>query len=491
MIRQIYRSLQWLLWACLFGLLPLTSAPLVSRAAGSSSVAPASGLALFLLAAIWFLPYILKRGRIPCQSLPLLAFAAAAIISSAAAFFLPFSPFRDFNVLRSELKALVTLAVGVMFFIMVSTWAVDEGRLRFALRIINWSGLVMLLWSFAQAYSWRKMGGYPQWMWDIQEFFTVGRLYEFRVTGLALEPSWLAHQLNMFYLPLWMAATILGETVHRYKLWKISLENVLLGLGVVVLYTSLSRVGLLAFLLMVAFLFLVLNLKMIRWVQRRIASRKTGTAFTLRIRQVAVTFGLMLVLLLVYAALLLGVGYVMSKVDYRMARLFDLTLLKESSFIKFANQLVIAERLVFWQVGWEIFSHNPLLGAGLGNAGFYFSDYLSPYAWALTEVRLAMYHLTALPNIKSLWVRLLAETGLLGFSLFAGWCYNLWRTASYLRTSARGFLRLFGWAGCFVLIGLLVEGFSVDSFAMPYLWVTLGLAAGAFYDATRSWHDES
>lgn len=483
MIKRIYHSTQWGLWFLLFFLLPLTSFPLVSTAAGSSSVAPASGAAALVLAMVWFFPYVARRGRLPFQSLPLLGFVAAAGVSSALAFFIVMPSFRDFTIFRSEIKALITLLVGVLFFLLVSAWAVDERKLRFALGCLNISGLIVIGWSFAQAYFWKTQGHYPQWMWDIQEMFTVGRLYEFRVTGLALEPSWLAHQLNMLYLPFWLAATIQGESAHPHRLWKFSLENFLLAGGLAVLYLSLSRVGLLAFLSMAAFYILVLNLRLIGWVQKRIAGQDQGDSLAGRFRRGAIGLGLMLALLAFYATLLLGIGYVLSNVDYRMARLFDIAIIKEASFIKYANQLVIAERLVFWQAGWGIFTHHPLFGVGLGNAGFFFVDQLSPYAWALTEVRLAMYHLGALPNIKSLWVRLLAETGLVGFGLFLGWGYGLWLSGRYLRESASRFQRMFGWAGSFVLIGLLIEGFSVDSFALPYFWVSLGLMVGAFYRA--------
>ena len=33
-----------------------------------------------------------------------------------------------------------------------------------------------------------------------------------------------------------------------------------------------------------------------------------------------------------------------------------------------------------------------------------------------------------------------------------------------------------GYAGFFVLLGIIFEGLSIDSFAMPYWWVSLGLA---------------
>jgi hypothetical protein len=39
---------------------------------------------------------------------------------------------------------------------------------------------------------------------------------------------------------------------------------------------------------------------------------------------------------------------------------------------------------------------------------------------------------------------------------------------------------VFSVAGIFVLFALLAEGFSIDSFALPYLWVALGLASANF-----------
>jgi len=37
-------------------------------------------------------------------------------------------------------------------------------------------------------------------------------------------------------------------------------------------------------------------------------------------------------------------------------------------------------------------------------------------------------------------------------------------------------LRIMGCAGIFVLLGIIFEGLSVDSFAMPYWWISLGFA---------------
>jgi O-antigen ligase len=116
----------------------------------------------------------------------------------------------------------------------------------------------------------------------------------------------------------------------------------------------------------------------------------------------------------------------------------------------------------------------------LGNSGFFFPEKMSGYGWGLVEVRRLMYIDTALPNIKSLWVRLLAETGLVGFAFFVCWLYLGWHTSSWLEKNVadrRG--KMLALMGKLVIIALVFEGFSVDSFALPYLWFSLGLVTAA------------
>jgi O-antigen ligase len=193
-----------------------------------------------------------------------------------------------------------------------------------------------------------------------------------------------------------------------------------------------------------------------------------------------------LVLILVYSGLFAGAGYILSKIDpIRMARLFDFSAIKEQSFFHWANQNVFAERIVFWQAGWEIFNDYPLLGVGPGNAGYFFPQKLSAFSLALTEVRTLLYQWATLPNIKSLWVRLLAETGIVGFALFLSWGYVLWRSAQFLRSRRGPVFQMVGLAGSFVIVGLIIEGFSLDTFALPYYWFSFGIITGACELALR------
>jgi len=90
-----------------------------------------------------------------------------------------------------------------------------------------------------------------------------------------------------------------------------------------------------------------------------------------------------------------------------------------------------------------------------------------------------LYYQTALPNLMSLWIRLLAETGIIGFALFVSWLVVLGASAAALERSTDRRLQVLGLAGQFALIALLGEGLSIDSFALPYLWLTFGLMTAA------------
>jgi hypothetical protein len=88
-----------------------------------------------------------------------------------------------------------------------------------------------------------------------------------------------------------------------------------------------------------------------------------------------------------------------------------------------------------------------------------------------------LYYLTQLPNVKSLWFRLLAETGLVGFSVFLTWLYILFQSSRFSQHNHNATIKTFAFAGQLALLALIGEGFSIDSFAMPYFWVIAGLIA--------------
>jgi hypothetical protein len=326
-------------------------------------------------------------------------------------------------------------------------------------------------------------GQYPPIVENFQHL-VAGNIFTTRITSFAFEPSWFGQQLNLLFLPFWFAATLNRWSAFRFRFWIFSLENLLLGFGVIALFLA-SRIGTLSLLLVVAFLVINLNVYLARrihaWSIVRFDKYPSIIQKILRSFLPGIIF---LFFLGIYILGALALVRVLTFVDPRFAVIFNiqsaahLKFLTSNIYVLF-NYLQFAERYVYWTVGWNIFNSHPILGVGLGNAGFYFQHYLPAYGWTLPEVMQIYFRETALPNIKSLWVRLLAETGIVGFSSFITWCYVMLRTAWSMRSNSNKLFKVIGWFGLLVLVALITEGFSTDTFALPYLWVSLGIVSAA------------
>lgn len=453
------------IWGVFFALLPVTSMPLIVRIVGSDVVAAPSGLILAVVFVGWIVPRWLNGSlRFGEAITPLVVFTLYALALTFGRFLTGTEVFyKNANPFRQALSASLTLVIGVMFYLAAFSFSQSATRLRFALRVINWSGAAVILWTLLQAFFWYTRQSYPSWLREIQSFVSVGTLFRQRFVGFTLEPSWLAHQLNLLYLPWWLAATVRNTTAHGdFRRGRLTVESVLLGFGALVLFLTLSRVGLFAFLLVLGFYA----------VQRLLFGGKRS--FRSRWMRIA--------LLLVVTPLIgFGILWALTKLDYRMRELFRLELGGRSDALEFlAEKLSLASRFVYWEAGWRVFTSAPVFGVGLGQAGFQLPDQMSPYALSLVEVRDLIFRSDTVLNIKSFWMRLLAETGVVGFTLFFSWfVVSTAQSLSLLRGAASKLIRAIGTSALFTLIAFAVEGWSVDTFALPYLWISLGLAAGA------------
>ncbi len=489
MIEKIKNVWRWSLdiaWVAVLLLLPITSFPLLSRLAGNTMVAPASFIPLLWLVIFWMIVYFYKRGRFPRESIPFLLFISIALVSSALAFFRDTPPFKGGTIFHEEIRALLTLSIGTTFLLVTSSWlAQSRSRLESTFKWINISGLISLMWAMVQGvYIFIFHGKFPHFIDDFQHLISSGNIFYTRITGFAFEPSWLGHQLNLLFLPFWLAATINRWSAFRFRLWKFSLENILLGCGVLVLFLS-SRVGTLSLLLVIAFLliyFSFLLAKRVRvWCEERLF--RFSPFLQKSVRALLPVF-IFLGILGIYGLGALALVYLLSYVDPRFAAFFQIGSLAHlrsigSNIYQLFNYLQFAERYVYWVAGWNIFNTHPILGVGLGNAGFYFQHALPAYGWTLPEVVQIYFREAALPNIKSIWVRLLAETGIVGFSSFIVWCIVMFKSAWTMRLNIQIPYKVIGWFGVFVLVAFLTEGFSTDTFALPYLWVSLGIVSAA------------
>jgi hypothetical protein len=489
------------LWAFVLLSLPLTSFPPIQERIGAL-VAPLSALPIFILVLVWFLPHGLRRGEMPVESRLPLYFTLAALGSSLGAFlFLEVPSFKDRTVLSQELRALSTLGIGLAFYLVFTAWPARAAQLHHTLRWIHLGGLLLVTWTSLQVYFiFIQPGDFPNWMLAIENLLVVQSPYTYltgnaRVSGLAYEASWFAHQLNVLYFPLWLATTYQRTSVFQIRLWRFSLENLLLVWGMVLFFFSSPRVGMVAFLLMIVFLFVKFNLTIYRRLITQLARMRLPAAvrrdniLPVFQRMVGALSGLLL--LGVYAALAFGIVTLSSQRDWRLSLVLaypptweeikGILMLDDFALLWAGYRFAFLERVTYWVTGWRIFNQFPFFGVGLGNAGFYFPDHLPAIGWGSYEIRDIFYRLPNLPNIKSLWVRLLAETGLVGFTIFTSWFYLLWRSTRLALRSANQVLRMLALAGQLALLAFLVEGFSIDSFAMPYLWGMTGLTAAASY----------
>lgn len=132
----------------------------------------------------------------------------------------------------------------------------------------------------------------------------------------------------------------------------------------------------------------------------------------------------------------------------------------------------MASRLGAWSAGLATAREHPVLGVGLGLAPWGVVQHLP--AWSLRDNAETQEWISPapgpLPNIKHLWIRLAAETGVLGllaFLTFLAW-------VAWPRRSDQPATKLIA-----VLAGLAVigDGFSLDSFALPTMWTVLALVA--------------
>jgi O-antigen ligase len=125
---------------------------------------------------------------------------------------------------------------------------------------------------------------------------------------------------------------------------------------------------------------------------------------------------------------------------------------------------------------------------GLGASGFYIYNHLPD--WALTTVPDIARQLSPenqlYPNPKSMYVRLLAETGLVGFFIFVAFLFSVLADSLLGLRSEETIMRYLGIAGLFSWLAILFYNATQDSFATPNIWINLGILAGVAAYALES-----
>lgn len=483
------RKVAWALWLAILVTIPVTSFPAVSGILGGETpVGPLALIPLLSLFLVWLGPHLLRGARLPALVAPLLAFALLGAVSAAAATALPIEPYKGQTASARELRALVTLGIGMAFYLSAAVLPDSESRLRSSVRAIHAGGLAMFVWSGVQAWVvLRAPDHVPLAITQIHHWFSVRDPLVDRVTGLAYEPSWLGNQLMVLYLPVLFASVALGRSVFSARRSRLSVELGLLVAGLALLVLTRSRISLLSLMAAAAAVCLVLGWRILgRWTMERLPRGAGAPARALAGAVVT------LILLAGLAAGAFGLAAVITRADNRMDALGGvLARIPEARYLypneaayEIGSRLAVAERFVYWTVAFRAFAEHPLLGVGPGNTGFFFESNRPPYGDQLTEIRSVLDDPSfGFPNPKNLWLRILAENGILGLATFGVW-FGMTAVASLALWRGReGMGSVIGLAGALAALTQLVEGFSMDTYALPPQWIITGLVAAAAWRA--------
>ncbi|MDP1545453.1 MAG: O-antigen ligase family protein, partial [Anaerolineales bacterium] len=284
-----------------------------------------------------------------------------------------------------------------------------------------------------------------------------------RISGLAYEPAWLAGQLATVYMPFLFAAIL-----TKFRLTRVSwLEPALLALSTLVLLATYSRGGLLITIAVAGLTLLLFGRDNLRSVWKWFTNGFRSRAFDiiLRLGMIAVVVGV-----------LVGAFLFLSQKNY-FRRLWEFNVESVSEYMVNINA---GARGAYSAGALAAFEEYPLTGSGLGASGFYIYQNLPD--WSLTTVPEIARQLSPesrlYPNPKNLHVRLLAETGLIGFILFLAFQFHvLGDTLSLLKRNEL-WTRFAAVAGVFAWLAIALYNFTQDSLTTPNIWLVSGIMVG-------------
>ncbi|MCA2000719.1 MAG: O-antigen ligase family protein [Chloroflexi bacterium] len=455
-----------LLWGAALLTLPVTSFRWFPFLGEGAYVRP---LALYPLAAL--IPLLLvqwRRGKIklnwagaliPLGALTLFIFAA----TSFGALIDPI-PLRGQTYAGRSLRALVTLFIGIAFFVSAVWMNKDEDDFRFTVRWLLAGLCLDLAWSGLQAVTFYTGLLKKETVTHWQLAFSMRELVKTnRISGMAYEPAWLAGQFATTFIPFLFAAALTHFRISRFK-W---LEPVLLGLSLLVALATYSRGGLLTILAAAGLTFLLFGFDFIRSAWKWFAGGFRGRLLDLLFR-----LGMVAAAIAVFAGAFL---FLNQKNFFRRLWETDAETLTE-----YLVDINAGARGAYTAGALSAFVDYPLSGVGLGASGFYIYQNLPD--WSLTTVPEIAKQMSPenrlYPNPKNLYVRLLAETGLMGFFLFLAFQFHLLGDMLNLLRRSEPWARFAAVAGVFAWLAIAFYNSTQDSFATPNIWLAPGIAAG-------------
>ncbi len=447
------------LWAAALIALPVTSFRWFPFLGDTTYVRPLSLVPLAILLPLLLIQTVRGKRPFPWTGSVILlgVFAAAVLTVTSFGFLIDPLPLRGQTYFARVLRAAATLVIGLAFFLSAAWMNRDEAEIKFTLRWLLVGLGLDLAWCGLQALTFytpllgKEMVTHWQLAFSMRELVRTNR-----ISGLAYEPAWLAGQLATIYLPILFAA-VLTKTRLTSARW---LEPVLLALTTLTLLATYSRGGILIAVGVAALTFLLVGQNTFR------------AAWSWFFGNFQRGWGLRVGLIVLVLGVVVGAGVFLARKNY-FRRLWQISATSLSGYLVDINA---GARSAYSLGALAAFNEHPLTGVGFGASGFWIYNNLPD--WTLTTVPEIAKQLSPesnlYPNPKDLYVRLLAETGLIGSVFFLLFLFSaLANTLDLLRRD--GFLRYLGIAGLFAWLAIALYNVTQDSFAAPNIWLIFGI----------------
>jgi O-antigen ligase len=449
------------IWALFLITLPVSSFPYFPGFLGKSAlVRPLALYPLMILVMVALLPRLFTK-RLPRTYIPYLIFILVASISTSIAFTRGINPPIDVHLLGRVLTTVLTLVIGSLFYFTISILPQNESDFKFTLTWIYIGFTISLIWaSFQIIYILRFDQDYFNFLNKVQSAISIRKLFDKRISGMTYEPSWFAEQLTLVLMPMLFGSVISKYSVFRWRYRWITFELILLVWAAIAVLFTYSRGGLAVFIVLV-----VLSLFMAFW--RNIRGQPKMGVGVLKILLVTILI-LVILGLIVFAAA--------QKNNY-FSRLWSYWTDEEAEGTYF-YYIAFSQRFVHWETAYRIFRDYPWLGVGLGNYTFYYDEYLPDRPYRNPDIYKKLVPeegRNQIVTVKNFTLRILAETGIFGFFAFTTFLVALAGCVGYLLFSPEPEAKLWGRVGLLGLIAFLPVTLSVDSFAIPNMWVVFGL----------------
>lgn len=456
-----------ILWGAALLTLPVTSFRWFPLLGEGTLVRPLSLYPLALL-----LPLLLIQLWQPGQKskywsnvfIPLGAFVLFVLTATSFGLLLDIIPLRGQEYIGRALRALVTLVIGLIFFVCAIWMNRNENDFRFSVRWILAGLCLTIAWSGLQAVTFytdlldKEMVTHWQLAFSMRELVRTNR-----ISGFAYEPAWLAGQLATIFIPFLFASVLTNFRITRFK-W---LEPVLLAFSMLILLATYSRGGLLT---TVA----ASGLTLVFFGREALYSLWLWFVNGFRGRALDMLFRLGIVVAVI--GVFTGAFLFLSQKNF-FRRLWEIDATSLSEYIVDINA---GARGAYSSGALAAYEEHPWAGVGLGASGFYIYQNLPE--WSLTTLPEIARQLTPesrlFPNPKNLYVRLLAETGLIGFLLFLVFQFHILGDMLSLYTLKQPWARFAAVAGVFAWLAITFYNFTQDSLTTPNIWVVSGMMVG-------------